>query len=181
MPLTQAEFQESNLMNSLKDYLNTNIIIPYNNMVANTTFPTPLGIILSKPSDPQQQPQLPLIVLFFPEDAGGENQGLGLGDGAVWYHEIFKISFYPAVDESNSPIEKAASILRSYAKFALGTALFIPQNDYTTSPPTPVDPMEVLTVRLTKASGNMDPIFGLDRYRFDYQLNVRYPVATING
>ena len=181
MPLTFAQSSERYILNSIKDYLNTNIVVPYNTAVASTSYPNPLGIELERPADPMTVPVFPLIVIRKLMSGRGD-EPTGIGEGLVWKTKDFRFSFYPALTTQGKPEPEAEEILRHYADWALGTALFIPVYDYSQNQPYPiVENIRVSNAKPVIPTHMPDIIMDYERYRFDYVFTGTYATLTING
>lgn len=181
MSLQLAQLEESTIINSLKDYLNTNIVVPYNAEVVGTNFPAPLGIELSGPSDPDIIPTVPLITIDKPIDSRPfEIGGIGDGDGYVWNQ--IRLHFFPALDSSQQSSNQAESKLKKYARYVLGSKVgaYIPLYDYSASPPTKLDVAEVTDSRLVQIQGRVTSVLNIERNRFDWIITLKYMIQGID-
>jgi hypothetical protein len=181
MPLTAAQDRLSNINESIKDWLNTNVVIPYNAEAATTPWPNPLGITLEKPVDPQQKPILPLLVLSKTPITPQKSESTGMGDGIVNRFKTIRIYCFPGVDANSEPDDMLVEMLDKYITYAVETALYIPIYDYSTNPKTLAEMAEVTDARVVVPIGRPDPILNIERNRFDMILSFKYPVVTPNG
>ena len=181
MPLTSSQAMPSAIINSIKDFLKTNVVTPYNAAVSTTTFPATLRIILANPDEPDLYLETPLIAIDSVLKDVNTVQSVGMGDGIVWRHKMLFLCCYPALTTDGKPSVQAMDKLMGYVDYALGTALYIPIFDYTTTPATQVEAAQVMDARMYEPKGKTDNILAVEKNRFDYRIHIRYPVLTING
>lgn len=182
MPLTSSQATPSNIINSLKDFLSTNVVTPYNNAVLTTSYPNPLRIVLGIPDDPDVYLQVPLIAIELPlRDFGSETiHAVGMGDGIVWRYKQVIMCCYPAVTQDGKPSVQAANTLMGLMDY-IGTALYIPIKDFSTTPATQAEAAQVMGFRLFEPRGRSENILAIEKNRFDVRIDLRYPQLTING
>jgi len=181
MPLTPAQASPATLINSLKDFLVTNVVTPYNTQVSTTTYPKPLNIVLGIPDDPDLALDVPLLVIEpLPKDVQSVH-AVGMGDGIVWRYKQIFLCCYPAITTDGKPSVQAMNSMMALLDYALGTALYIPIKDFSQTPAVQVEAAQVMDVRMYEPRGHVDPNLAIEKNRFDYRLTVRYPQLTING
>jgi hypothetical protein len=181
MPLTAAQDRLSNINESIKDWLNDNVVVPYNTEAASTQWPNPLGITLEKPSDPTQKPILPLLVLSKVPISPQMPDSVGMGDSIVNRYKTIRIYCFPGIDVDSEPNDQLVELLDKYISYAVETALYIPIYDYSTNPKTLAEMAQVTDARVVVPIGRPDPILNIERNRFDMILTFKYPVVTPNG
>ena len=181
MPMTSSQATVNNVANSLKAYINTNIIIPYNTAVAATVYPTPCSIGLAWPDDPDVFQSVPRIIIELPFSDMGQAQATGLGDRIVYRFKKIMMAVYPGLTTDGKPSVQSMAALMDKFDYALGTSLYIPIMDYSVGPVVQVEAMEVLESRIIGARGKQDPTLGMDRHRFDFSMAVKYPQTTIGS
>lgn len=181
MPLTRTQATTKNLVNSLKDYIASNIVTPYNTEAAASPYPTAASIGLAYPDDPDIFASVPRIIIELPLSDVGQVTGTGCGDGIVWRTKQVQMTVYPGLTSDNKPSVQSMEALMTLFDYALGSGLYIPIKDYSLSSLPLIDTMEIVSPRLMTPKGRRDPTLALERHRFDYTLNLRYSQVAING
>lgn len=181
MPLTAAQASPATIINSLKDFLVTNVVTPYNTAVSTTNYPKDMTIILGIPDDPDVALDVPCIVIEpLPRDVQ-QVHAVGMGDGIVWRYKQIFLCCYPAVTNDGKPSVQSMNQMMALMDYAVGTALYIPIKDFTQVPATQIEAAQVMDVRLYEPRGKIDVSLAIEKNRFDYRVTIRYPQLTING
>jgi hypothetical protein len=182
--MTRDQASTQNLVNSVRDFMLPNIITPYTTEVTGKPYAGEPVVVLDEPDDTAVHQGAPTIVIELPVDLKAPLP-IGIGDGEVWRQKLFHLSVFPAMNQdgvdAGKPSIQSAAILHKYFDYALGTALVIPINDYSTTPTTTaVDYAYVEDQRLIKPRGAYSKTLALTRHRFDYSFVLKYAVTTIN-
>lgn len=183
MPMTFTQASTKNIVNSIRDFLETNVKPNYDNKaIASASWTQPLEFVIYAPDDPSVLATIPSIAIELPYDVKGA-ESTGLGDQLVWRHKEIHLYCYPGVDTNGKPSIESAQWLETCVDYALGTALTIPINDYSNFPTVTnnVDFAYVQDARLIRPVNKIPDALAIERHRFDYLLTIRYSVTTING
>jgi hypothetical protein len=183
--LTVNGYFYTNVIGSVEAFLAANVMAPYNAAIIGTTFAAnQLTFEMDDPDDYSTVDKVPVILADFPEDIRTPSS-TGMGDREVWVYPHFSMKVYPALSTDTSsgaqkPDRDAAVMLRSF--FAnITTALTIPLYDFTVSNTVPVDFMYIDAARVTGTTGPMKEMLALEKYRFNFDLRLRFAVVTLNG
>lgn len=173
-----------NVLYSVEDFIYQNVVVPYNSAVTGTTHASQLAIMIDDPDDDSIIAKVPVIVMEMPTDSSGMPPATGMGDGMVWKSKQFYLRVYPALDTdattgAQKPSIKATAVLESLFEY-LSTALTLPIYDFTQTPKTVVNGAYIVESRRLHMGGKAT-MLALDKHRFDYVLEIKYPLTTLNG
>jgi hypothetical protein len=181
--LPLGPFITENVMTSVEAFLYTNVVLPYNSAVANTSYSTPVTILMQDPDDYSITASVPVIVLTLPDDVSQVNS-TGMADGLVWNYMEVGMNVYPGLstspDGSQKPILHSATYLRSLL-LSVKTALTLPLYDYTQTPPALVDFAYIEKCKVTELKGALKNMLALEKHRFDFTLGLRFVTPALNG
>lgn len=175
-----------NIIYSVEDFINTNVVTPYNSTVSPTTYANPVHILIDNPDDASLIVNVPAIVLEMPEDNDKYVEPIGMGDGLVWTHKRLYMRVYPGLSTDTTtgaqkPSIQSMAALESYFSL-LSTALTIPIYDYSSGSKSinPIEGAYIDEARTKRMSGRAS-MLALDKHRFDFILDLKIPVRTLNG
>lgn len=185
MPMTLKQASIQNLVNSVRDWIATNVATPYTTDAAGKPYAGAPVIALADPDDTAvYQDGSAHIAIEMPTD-GKAPESLGIGEGIVWKHKDFFVSVYPSINQdgidAGKPSIQSAQLLQTYFDYAFSTALVIPINDYSTgSKGVILDYAYVENQRIIRPRGAGINALAMMKHRFDYTFTLKYTAVTIN-
>lgn len=196
--LTQAQASDVNLVTSIKQWLYTQVVQPYNTAYPNQgaslqndgtwkADTAGLGLIESLPDDKSIYERVPCIAYCIDLKPAPKSTPTGAGDGANWEYRGISLVCLPAITISSDGTIQASRAnqwaLKSYVSNAILRTHVMPIVDHAQAQSGGVYPQIGYAELYDQQYHGMEKIAQMldaNKYRFDVTFNVRWAVSTTN-
>lgn len=199
--LTQAQAAEINIETSIRQWLYSQVVQPYNTaataqglnqgmtLKADGTYVADtlgLGLMDASPEDRSVYERVPVLAYSLDVKAGKDPIPTGMGDGAQWEYTCVRVCCIPAVSTDGQKIQAdrvSMRLLKTYMKDAITRANIMPIVDHSQSPVNGLYPQVGYAEICNRQVLSMDRLLQMlddNRLRFDVLFDLRFGVATTN-